>query len=141
MKNRQKRFDQNLSLHFKIEIHFKLTIKFTNLRTLHCKFKMTTHYIKLCDYEKIKWSFCFNIRRHDVDYFDKIYFDEILYYYDLMSHARRYVCRATWLYSECLRSIEKNFFFCLIRQFRSSTNFYQTIERLLIHWQKRMLWA
>lgn len=50
-----------------------------------------------------------SIRRHGVDSLGRTFLDEVLYYYDLMPHARRYVCRAAWLYSECLRSVGENF--------------------------------
>ena len=50
-----------------------------------------------------------SIRRHGIDHLGRTCLDEILYYYDLMPHARRYVCRAAWLYSECLRSIGDNY--------------------------------
>lgn len=46
-----------------------------------------------------------DIRRHSIDHPCRTCLDEILYYYNLMPHARRYVCRAAWLYSECLRSV------------------------------------
>ena len=45
-----------------------------------------------------------------IDYLGRIVLDEILHFYDLIPHARRYVCRAVWLYSECLRSVGENFF-------------------------------
>lgn len=50
-----------------------------------------------------------SIQRHGVDYLGRTCLNEVLYYYDLMPHARRYVCRAAWLCSECLRSVGENF--------------------------------
>ena len=49
-----------------------------------------------------------SIQRHGVDYLDRTCLNEVLSNYDLMPHARRYVCRAAWLYSECLRSVGEN---------------------------------
>ena len=49
------------------------------------------------------------IRRHGVDYLGRTCLDEVLYHYDLIPHARQHVCRAAWLYSECLRSVGEDF--------------------------------
>lgn len=50
-----------------------------------------------------------SIQRHGVDYLGRTCLDEVLYHYDLIPHARRHVCRAAWLYSECLRSVGEDF--------------------------------
>ena len=44
-----------------------------------------------------------DLRGRGVDHLGRAYLDEVLYHYDLMPHARRHICRAVWLYAECLR--------------------------------------
>jgi hypothetical protein len=87
----------------KAEIHLRLTAGPTSLGALHCKFKMAAHYARLGDFGKARWKcslqsvwICLLI------HLCRAYLDEVLYHYDLMPHARRYICRAAWVFSKCV---------------------------------------
>ncbi len=51
VKYHQGHFDQSLSLHLEAETHLRLTVGPTNIGTLHCKYKIAVHYIRIGDYE------------------------------------------------------------------------------------------
>ncbi|KAL9033192.1 MAG: hypothetical protein Q9180_006078, partial [Flavoplaca navasiana] len=91
VKLRQGFVGESMVLHTKAFLHLNATAGPTNLGTLHCKFKKAAHYARLGAYE---------VARADMD--------EILYYYRITPHARRYICRTAFLYSECLRAERKD---------------------------------
>lgn len=78
------------------------------------------------------------IQRDGFDHLGRTCLDEVLYYYDLMPHARDTYAELHGCTLSIYDWLGPNFPLCLIRQFRSSTNFHQTTQELLIHLQKQM---